>query len=346
MQDFPRLSDPVYVAPDHFSKYERFGLKFLNDKKDLPFFRLLTSIHLVVVPMAIFLFTPLLSGIWWWLAFLVYFYISGVKLRGPFGLMYHNIAHRRLFKKKYDVMNRYITWMITPFFGHSPESYVSHHIGMHHVENNAADDASSTLYFDRDNWKHFVRYYVRFLFLGFSDTFSYLFTRKKKKYYVRLSFGEITFYIVCIALCFVNLKATLLILVMPFIVGRLIMMLGNWTQHAFADPQDPNNEYRNCYNCINTSYNKKCWNDGYHLIHHLKPGLHYTEMPKEFMRLKEKLVAEKSLVFEGIHYLHLFAWLMTKRYDKMANHLVNAESSFGSKEKAIQVLRYRTKRVL
>ncbi|MCU0334234.1 MAG: fatty acid desaturase [Chitinophagaceae bacterium] len=346
MRTLPALTDPVYHEPGQLNAFERWMLGYMNDRKDLPFLRLLSFIHLTVLPMAILLYTPLLTGVWWWLLYAVYFFVSGIRLRGPFGLMYHNLAHRRFFKKKYDWANRYITWFITPFFGHSPESYVSHHIGMHHVENNAADDASSTLYYDRDNVGHFLRYYLRFITLGFVDTFIYLFTRKRRKYYVPLGWGEISFVAFCIGMCFVNLKATLMIFIIPFFVGRLIMMLGNWTQHAFADPADPDNMYRNCYNCINTTYNQKCWNDGYHLIHHLKPGLHYTEMPKEFLRIQDRMAAEKTLVFDGIHYLHLFAWLMTKRYDRMADHLVNLQNSFESKEEAMRILRERTRKVL
>jgi hypothetical protein len=69
-------------------------------------------------------------------------------------------------------------------------------------------------------------------------------------------------------------------------------------------------------------------------------------MPAEFLRIKDKLAAEKALVFEGIHYLHLFAWLMTRRYDKMADHLVNLDHEFQSREEAISILRQRTQRVL
>ena len=59
--------------------------------------------------------------------------------------MLHCISHRKPFKKNYTWLYNYIIWFVCPFFGHTPETYFVHHIGMHHVENNMPDDASSTL---------------------------------------------------------------------------------------------------------------------------------------------------------------------------------------------------------
>ena len=36
------------------------------------------------------------------------------------------------------------------------------------------------------------------------------------------------------------------------------------------------------YNCVNHFENQKTFNDGYHVIHHIKPGLHWTMLPQEF----------------------------------------------------------------
>jgi hypothetical protein len=77
-------------------------------------------------------------------------------------------------------------------------------------------------------------------------------------------------------------------------------------------------------------------------MHHLRPGAHYTEMPNLFEKEKDMLAKEKSLVFEGVHYLHLFYFLMTKRYDKIADNLVNINNSFSSREEAISILKQRT----
>ncbi len=342
MKQLGVLLDPVYKTPVSFTPFEKFWLRFINDKRDLPFIKLLSWIHLSVIPLGILLFFPVFPGAWWWVVFGIWFFIGHIKLRGPFGLMLHNITHRRLFKKKYNWLNKYITWFVCPFFGHTPETYFVHHVGMHHEENNMEDDASSTLPYRRDSLIDFLKYYLKFIFLGFMDTFMYLFNRKKKKYYMRLTYGEGAFFVFCIAMCFINLKAAIWVLIIPFLLSRLVMMLGNWTQHAFVDPVEPDNMYRNCYTCINTSYNKKCWNDGYHLMHHLRPGAHFSEMPALFIKEKNNLAREKSLVFDGIHYLHLFYYLMTKRYDKIANRLVNLNNSFTSQEEAIQILKQRT----
>jgi hypothetical protein len=118
---------------------------------------------------------------WWWITYAVWFFIGHIKLRGPFGLMLHNITHRRLFKKKYDWLNKYVIWFVCPFFGHTPETYFVHHVGMHHEENNMDDDTSSTLAYQRDSVIDFIKYYLNFIFLGFKETFMYLYYKKEEK---------------------------------------------------------------------------------------------------------------------------------------------------------------------
>lgn len=67
------LTDPVYTPKKVYNKYDKFWLKIMNDKRDLPFIYLLTTIHLLVLPVAILLFTPL-PATWWWIIAVPYFY--------------------------------------------------------------------------------------------------------------------------------------------------------------------------------------------------------------------------------------------------------------------------------
>ncbi|MEI9911296.1 MAG: fatty acid desaturase [Bacteroidota bacterium] len=339
------LTDPVYIPKEKYNWYDKFWLRLMNDKRDLPFISLLTTIHLVVISTAILLYTPLLTGWWWWLAAIPYFYISQLYFKGRFGLMLHCICHRKCFKQPYQWLHTYITWFVCPFFGHAPEGYFSHHLGMHHIENNMPDDTSSTMPYQRDSVRGFLIYFFTFLFVGVKNTILYLYHRKRKKLYMRLTLGEYVYLAFCIGMCFVNLKATLLIFIVPLLFARLVMMLGNWTQHAFIDGTNPDNLYTSSINCINTKYNDICWNDGYHIIHHLRPGMHYTEMPAEFLKRKDEFARNKAIVFDGIHYLHIFIFLLTKRYDKLADNLVNINNMFTSKEEAILLMKERTKRI-
>jgi len=345
MKVLTTLTDPVYIPKEKLSWYDKMWLRVINDKRDLPFIYLLTSIHLLVIPVAIILFTPLLQGWLWWAVAIPFFYVAQFYYKGRFGLMFHCICHRKCFKSQYQWIHTYITWIVCPLFGHAPEGYFSHHMGMHHVENNMDDDTSTTMIYQRDNVWHFLHYFFTFLFSGAKTTFFYLFSRKRKKLYTRLPLGEYVFLAFCIAMCFVNLKATLMIYVIPFVFARLVMMLGNWTQHAFVDSVEPDNLYKSSVNCINTKYNHVCWNDGYHVIHHLRPGLHYTEMPAEFLKRKDEFAANKAIVFDGLHYLHIFTYLLTKRYDKLADNLVNINDSYGNKEEVMALLRERTRKI-
>jgi|KBSSwiS6_1023812.scaffolds.fasta_scaffold08047_2 hypothetical protein len=341
MKALTTITDPVYIPKSEYSWYEKFWLRYINDPRDLPFIHLLTAIHLMVLPAAIILYTPLLQGWYWWLLYIPYFYVSQLYFKGRFGLMLHCISHRRLFKKGYTWLYHWIVWGVCPFFGHTPETYFVHHMAMHHVENNMPDDGSSTLRYQRDSLWGFINYVCRFLFMGFRDTFLYLFNRKWKKFYMRLTYGEFSFFLFCIAMCFVNFSATLLIFIIPFLFARIVMMIGNWSQHAFIDISDPE---ENTINCINTKYNHTCWNDGYHAVHHLRPALHYTDIPAEFMKHKDEFAEKKVLVFDNIHYLHIFLWLMTRRYDKLAANIVNINNIFSSEEEVIALMKERTRR--
>ena len=345
MKTLSILTDPLYIPKKNLSVYDKFWLLIIKDQRDLPFMYLLAQIHIVVIIPGVLLFTQLFQSWIWWIVAIPYFYLSQFYYKGRFGLMFHCICHRKLFKKEYQWLHTYITWIVCPFFGHSPEGYFSHHVGMHHVENNMPDDTSCTMNYQRDSLKSFLLYFSRFIAVGAKDTFLYLYYRKRKKLYTRFTAGEIFYYIFCITMCFVDLRATLLVCIVPLFFCRLVSMLGNWTQHAFVDADDPANAFKNSLNCINTSYNQMCWNDGYHVIHHLRPGMHYTDMPLEFLKQKNAFAENKAIVFDSLNYLHVFIFLLTRRYDKLAANIVNINGMFASDEEAISLMKKRTQKI-
>src|SRR5690242_19008286 len=130
--------------------------------------------------------------------------------------------------------------------------------------------------------------------MGLTKYFS---RKKREKLRYRVLRGEISYFFFCALLLYINAPATIVLFVLPLIISRFVMMLGNWNQHAFIDPSDPGNCLKNSITCINTAYNKKCWNDGYHINHHLKPAMHYTEYPDHFTANLNTFAKNNALIF-------------------------------------------------
>ncbi|MEO8820878.1 MAG: fatty acid desaturase [Ginsengibacter sp.] len=345
MKQLLKNRDPVFVRPKSYSRVDRFFLKYIKDERDLPFAWLTVRISLTLIPLGILLYMPFINGWLWWIIAIGYAFCNNIIYKGPFGLMLHCTSHRVFFKKEYSFLNYYLPWIVAPFFGHSPETYFTHHIGMHHAENNLENDESSTMPFRRDSLIDFSSYFIKFLFKGVSDLASYFYYKKRTRLMYRTVRGEVLFIAFCVGLSFINFWATLWVFILPYFLYRLVAMMGNWAQHAFIDPEDPGNSYKNSITCINTKYNVKCWNDGYHIGHHEKQTMHWTMHPVYFSETIDRYVSEKAIVFDGIHFLHVFFWLMRKRYDLLASHFVDIGHRYQNDDEVIKLLKSRTKKL-
>lgn len=338
-----KLSDPVFEKTNDPNFLEKIFLKFINDRRDIPFIWLCFWISLTTIPAAIYLF--LMDEFNWWFA-LIYFAYNSIVLMGPYILMLHNTSHNVFFKRKYGILNRMMHWIIGPFFGETPESYFAHHIGMHHPENNLKEDLSSTLKYQRDSFIDFMKYYFTFMIFTVRDLASYLNSKGRKKIMKRFLVGETSWYVMVIILLFVNWQAALVVFVIPMVFTRLMMMAGNWAQHAFIDLENPDNCYRNSITCINSVYNKRCYNDGYHIGHHLKPSMHWTDMPNNFLENIDNYKTEEAIVFRKLDYFAIWLLLMTKSYKTLAKFYVNLNPElYKSESDIIELLKLRTKKL-
>ncbi len=335
------ITDPGQVARP-VGSIDLFFLKFIKDKRDLPFVHLCLKVACLVLPLGILLFFVDETFAFW--ATAAVFVGLQLYLLGPFTLMLHNTSHNLFFKREYKWGNRLIPWVFCPFMGQSPDTYLSHHIGMHHAENNLEHDTSSTMAYQRDRFVDFLKYYFRFLFIGMGELVAYMLFRKKKKYLKLAVIGEATFLGLCVVLAYFDLRATLVVFLVPLVLVRFLMMSGNWAQHAFIAPEAPGNSYLNSITCINSAYNRRCFNDGYHIGHHLKPHLHWTEMPHDFKANADRYAEQRSIVFEGLDYHQIWLFLMLKRYDRLADQVVNINGMFRSKEEIVEVLKNRLRR--
>lgn len=336
------LHDPVPTSNPTYTAVDRFWLKLINDPRDLPFIYLTLKITLTMVPAGIVLFLPFITGWVWWSVAAVYFILNNFVFKGPFGLMLHCSSHRPLFTKRYGVLNKYLPWVISPFFGQTPETYAAHHLAMHHRENNLEDDLSSTMQYQRDSFRSFLLYFSKFFFTVIPSLAWYFNERSQRALRNKVIRGELVFFGVCAGLCFIRWEATVFVFLVPLLISRIIMMVGNWAQHSFIDAEDPGNFYKNSITCVNTPYNKKCWNDGYHISHHIKPALHWTLHPEHLQTNLKTYADNKALVFEGIHFLHVWWYLMNKDYPRLAKRVVNMHGMFSSEQEVIDLMKRRT----
>ena len=123
-----KASAPAVLAQEPESLLTR----FINDPRDEPHVTLLLRSGLVLAAAA-GLFH--LGSFSWWLAGGYWLVWAGL-FADRFTTMLHCISHRPLFRERW--MNRLVQWLACPFFGHSPDSFFAHHMGMHHVEDNLA----------------------------------------------------------------------------------------------------------------------------------------------------------------------------------------------------------------
>lgn len=293
----------------------------LKDQRDKPFIKqiLVSSVMLWPLASAFYFYSQDLA------AFVVIYWVLIVFFLGPHLLMLHNACHRSPWKKPLKkTMENYLE-VLGLLFGLPPMIYYHHHIKMHHREGNGPQDLSSTERYQRDSFLGWLDYFFRFIFLTPIELPLYFFKKGRKDFATKVIAGYVIFYGVQVSAFLYNPQGALFIFIVPTLICWFGLMGGNWAQHAFIDQKDPKNDFKNSITVVDSLYNKRCFNDGYHIAHHRFPGMHWTEMPAEFEENKDSYYHQDSMVFRTIDYQMIWLLLMLKQHRFLAKFYVPAK---------------------
>ncbi|KAI0889218.1 uncharacterized protein GGS22DRAFT_153429 [Annulohypoxylon maeteangense] len=284
---------------------------------------------IMVTHLILYFTTSVPSAIWLYYHFT---YIHGfihfimqVYYVGTYTLMMHQHIHGGGVLRKtswvhlFDITFPYIT---DPLMGHTWNSYYYHHVKHHHVEGNGPNDLSSTIRYQRDNIWHFLHYVGRFYVLIWLDLPIYFLRNDRPTFALKTAFWELSNYAVILTLFIINSRPTTFVFLLPLMLLRAGLMIGNWGQHALVDADEPDSDYRSSITLIDVPSNRYCFNDGYHTSHHLNPRRHWREHPVHFLANKGTYSAEHALVFHNIDYLEITVRLLLRDYAHLARCLV------------------------
>lgn len=338
MSVLPAITDPQTEPKYAPTAYQKWIEGLLYDPRDAVFLRLAIRHFFVIAPLQVALYVYFS----WWLAVAVWA-VQIAWLAPPTILMLHNTMHRPFIKSP-KVLNRVIPYTMSLLFG-IPTGYIEHHVGMHHAENNLRKDLSSTMRYQRDSILDWLVYFAKFIFTSHAGLVGYFKAKGRDQMWKKALFSDGAHMAFMIAMCFVHWQATVAAFIVPYFFMRAAMMWGNWGQHAFIDPSRPGDSFVNSITCINSVYNQRCFNDGYHIGHHIKQTRHWTELPGDFLANAERYGKEGAIVFEGIDFFMVSVFLFLKRYDWLAKRFVRMPGDTRSEEEIISFLKGRTMRI-
>ncbi|TRX96391.1 hypothetical protein FHL15_002663 [Xylaria flabelliformis] len=283
----------------------------------------------MVTHLILYFTTSLPSALWLFYRFTYLHAVLHIVLQGwsigAYTLLRHQHIHQRgvLDKRSWvKVFDHTFPYVMDPLMGHTWNSYFYHHVKHHHVEGNGPNDLSSTVRYQRDNIWHFLMYVGRFYFFVWLDLPLYFARTGRWTLGLRAAFWELSNYAAIVFLLRYNFKPALFTLLIPLLIMRLGLMIGNWGQHAFVDADEPDSDYRSSITLIDVPSNRYCYNDGYHTSHHLNPLRHWRDHPVHFLESKETYGREQALVFHNIDYLMITVRLMMQDYEHLARCLV------------------------
>lgn len=194
----------------------------------------------------------------------------------------HNTVHCPVFERRW--MNRVFQVVLTLGYGHPVSAYVPGHNLSHHRYMQGPQDVMRTT-----KVRHRWNLLNGLLFLPTvalpilrNDR---LFIRHMKdlqpRWYRQLQIETVVFVLVSVALLIADWRKFLMYWYVPHLFAAFGIITINFLQHDGCDEEHPYNHSRNF---VGWFLNFVTCNNGYHGMHHIDPGLHWSKLPEAHER--------------------------------------------------------------
>jgi beta-carotene hydroxylase len=245
-------------------------------------------------------------------------YVLYVYLSVAVAVIAHNHNHVRLWHG--TCLNFLTDMWVTLFYGFPVFAWVPTHNQNHHKYHNTAPDDTKT-------WRVWEGNHVIAL-LTYPMISAYYQQQAIGRYLVAVRRANRLRFWIClgqicglgtwvVAAVVLDWQKALLFVVIPQQVALNTVLVFNYLQHVHADEEDAWNHSRNFTGRL---LNVLLFNNGYHTIHHLQPGRHWSETPAAHRQIAHHITPvlnERSFVWYMVRTYCLGVFVRTLRRESL-----------------------------
>ena len=190
----------------------------------------------------------------------------------------HNTNHVQMWKSK--PLNLFTRYVIALYYGHPAVAWVPTHNQVHHKLVNRPGDSSRGPKWFKTSHLAALLVYPSLTGIEQGRDIKAYFKRtrheKPEQFWSALS-EYVVFFGVMAGLLLLDWKKAILFFVIPQQFSIFVIQIFNYVQHVEAEEGSRWNHSRNF---VSPVLNALLFNNGYHTVHHLKPGVHWSDVPK------------------------------------------------------------------
>ncbi len=223
-------------------------------------------------------------GVWNLLLYIVYLHFAVAV-----SVMTHNHNHLPVWHNK--TFNLLTDWWLTVFYGIPIFTWIPTHNSNHHRYTNKEGDSTATYRkTELNNLFTFVSYPGMSSYFQITEGIIPFMKELKKKdnqrywQYLTQCFVLVAWWVFWFA---IDWQKAIVFVIIPQQVSGYIVQIFNYVQHVHADEESDFNHSRNFM-----GVNLFLFNNGYHTVHHLKAGMHWSETPKYHAQVVDKINPE------------------------------------------------------